>query len=237
MSNTFASAVGSSISRSTTPDPQLIQRAPSPCLPPVGVRMGKADRKVEGAGVASHNYDGSDTAAALSAMSNLNLSGSRTTNLETDVQNHIYQNFSDQRDVLFNAPKEHRQFSQQKLVHSADEEPINALEYAVFPNGSSNLSNAKSNFPTQSPHGNANKKGSALSPTGSVYLYQNLNGNSPNIDVSGQHARANSRSSGSSMLNNHLNTGTLSPSALSGPGLPLSRFFSSFLTCVLLSRW
>ncbi|KAM0857188.1 hypothetical protein ACQ4PT_048641 [Festuca glaucescens] len=206
MSNTFASAVGSSISRSTTPDPQLIQRTPSPCLPPVGVRMGKADRKVEGVGVASHNYDGSDTAAALSAMSNLNLSGNRMTNLETDVQNHIYQNFGDQRDVLFNDPKEHRQFSQQKLVHSADEEPTNALEYSVFPNGSSNLSNSKSNFPTQSPHGNANKKESLLSPTGSVYHYKNLNGDSPNIDVSGRHTKANSRNSGSSMLNNHLNT-------------------------------
>uniref|UniRef100_A0ACD5YWB0 Uncharacterized protein n=1 Tax=Avena sativa TaxID=4498 RepID=A0ACD5YWB0_AVESA len=210
MSHTFSSAVGSSISRNTTPDPQLIQRIPSPCLPPVGVRMGKADRKVEGTGAASHNYDGSETAAALSAMSNLNLSGNRMTNLETDVQNHIYQNFGDQRDVLFNAPKEHRQFSQQKLVHNTDEEPMNALEYSAFPNGTSNISSSnmselaaesKSNFPTQSPHGNANKKESILSPNGSVYLYQNLNGDSP----SGRHTKANSRSSGSNMLNNHMN--------------------------------
>ncbi|KAI4983113.1 hypothetical protein ZWY2020_023605 [Hordeum vulgare] len=218
MSHTFASAVGSSISRSTTPDPQLMQRAPSPCLPPVGVRMGKADRMVEGRSVASRNHDGSDTAAALSAMSSLNLSGNNMANLESDVQNHIYQNFGgDQRDVLFNnVPKEHRQFSPQNLVHNnADEEPINALEYAVFPNGSSNLSNpnmsklpaeSNSKFPTQSQHGNGHKKGSLLSPTGPVYLYQNLNGDSSNIDVTGRHAKANSRSSGSSMLNNHLNT-------------------------------
>ncbi|VAI51572.1 unnamed protein product [Triticum turgidum subsp. durum] len=217
MSHTFASAVGSSISRSTTPDPQLMQRAPSPCLPPVGVRMGKADKMVEGRNVASRNHDGSDTAAALSAMSSLNLSGNNMANLESDVQNHIYQNFGgDQRDVLFNnVPKEHRQFSPHNLVHNADEEPINALEYAVFPNGSSNLSNpnmsklaaeSNSKFPTQSQHGNGHKKGSLLSPTGPVYLYQNLNGDSSNIDVPGRHAKANSRSSGSSMLNNHLNT-------------------------------
>ncbi|KAM3245258.1 hypothetical protein ACQJBY_056527 [Aegilops geniculata] len=216
MSHTFASAVGSSISRSTTPDPQLMQRAPSPCLPPVGVRMGKADKMVEGRNVASRNHDGSDTAAALSAMSSLNLSGNNMANLESDVQNHIYQNFGgDQRDALFNVPKEHRQFSPHNLVHNADEEPINALEYAVFPNGSSHLSNpnmsklaaeSNSKFPTQSQHGNGHKKGSLLSPTGPVYLYQNLNGDSSNIDVPGRHAKANSRSSGSSMLNNHLNT-------------------------------
>ncbi|VAI63148.1 unnamed protein product [Triticum turgidum subsp. durum] len=217
MSHTFASAVGSSISRSTTPDPQLMQRAPSPCLPPVGVRMGKADKMVEGRNVASRNHDGSDTAAALSAMSSLNLSGNNMANLESDVQNHIYQNFGgDQRDVLFNnVPKEHRQFSPHNLVHNADEEPINALEYAVFPNGSSHLSNlnmsklaaeSNSKFPTQSQHGNGHKKGSLLSPTGPVYLYQNLNGDSSNTDVPGRHAKANSRSPGSSMLNNHLNT-------------------------------
>uniref|UniRef100_A0A453Q3C6 PUM-HD domain-containing protein n=1 Tax=Aegilops tauschii subsp. strangulata TaxID=200361 RepID=A0A453Q3C6_AEGTS len=213
MSHTFASAVGSSISRSTTPDPQLMQRAPSPCLPPVGVRMGKADKMVEGRNVASRNHDGSDTAAALSAMSSLNLSGNNMANLESDVQNHIYQNFGgDQRDALFNVPKEHRQFSTQNLVHNADEEPINALEYAVFPNGSSHLSNpnmsklaaeSNSKFPAQSQHGNGHKKGSLLSPTGPVYLYQNLNGDGSNIDVPGRHAKANSRSSGSSMLNNH----------------------------------
>lgn len=217
MSQTFASAVGSSISRSTTPDPQLIQRAPSPCLPPVGVRMAKADKKVEGAGVASHhNHDGSDTATVLSAMSNLNLSGNnKMANLETEVQNHIYQNFGDQRDVLFNVPNEHIQFPQQKLVQSADVESLNTPEYAVFPNGSSNFSNSnmnklaaesKSKFPTQSNHGNAHKKGSFLSPTGSAYLYQNLNGNSSNVDVSGRHPKASARNSGSSMLNNHLNT-------------------------------
>ncbi|CAM0943088.1 unnamed protein product [Alopecurus aequalis] len=236
--------VGSSISRNATPDPQLIQRIPSPCLPPVGVRMGKADKKVEGAGFTSHHHDGSDTAAALSAMSNLNLSGNKMTNLESDVQNHIYQNFGDQREMLFNAPNEHRQFSQQNLVHSADEEPMNALEYAAFPNGGSNISNSnmsklaaesKNNFPTQSPHGNAHKKGSLLSPTGSAYLYQNLNGDNSNIDVSGRHTRANSQSTGSSMLNNHLNTDGEYVNLLSNQGgagfqgLPMDPVYASYL--------
>ncbi|GJN22566.1 hypothetical protein PR202_gb10145 [Eleusine coracana subsp. coracana] len=90
MSHNFASAVGSSISRSTTPDPQLIRRTPSPCLPPVGVRMGNSDKRVDASAVASLGHDGTDIAATLS---NLTLSGNKMSNMETDAQNHVYQNF------------------------------------------------------------------------------------------------------------------------------------------------
>jgi len=69
--------------------------------------MGSSDRKVEAAAVASLNHDAADIAATLSSLS---LSGNRMTNVENDVQNHVYQNFGDQADVLFNVPKEHRQF-------------------------------------------------------------------------------------------------------------------------------
>uniref|UniRef100_A0A0E0GEX6 PUM-HD domain-containing protein n=1 Tax=Oryza nivara TaxID=4536 RepID=A0A0E0GEX6_ORYNI len=210
ISHNFASAVGSSISRSTTPDPQLIRRTPSPCLPPVGVRMGSTDKKVDGSAVASHNHDTADIAAALSSM---NLSGSKMASLEAEVQNRAYQNFGDQTDVLFSVPKERRQLSQQKLAQNADEESINALEYAAFPNGSGNFNNSnmsklsvdsRSKFPIQSPHGNANNKGSLVSPTGSVSLYQNLNGDNSNIDVSVRNNKIRSSSFGSSMLNNQL---------------------------------
>jgi pumilio RNA-binding family len=139
MSHTFASAVGSSISRSTTPDPQLIRRTPSPCLPPVGVRMGSSDKKVEAAAVASLNHDNADIAATLSS---LNLSGNKMSNVENQAQNHVYQNFGDQTDVLFNVPKEHRQFSPQILSQNTDDGSFNAHEYVVFPNGGSNFSSA-----------------------------------------------------------------------------------------------
>ncbi|CAD6248963.1 unnamed protein product [Miscanthus lutarioriparius] len=215
MSHTFASAVGSSISRSTTPDPQLIRRTPSPCLPPVGVRMGSSDRKVEAAAVASLNHDAADIAATLSSLS---LSGNRMSNVENDVQNHVYQNFGDQADVLFNVPKEHRQLSPQNLTQNTDEDSLNAPEYAVFPNGGSNFSNlhaskltshSNSKFPMQSPHGNANKKGSLMSSAGSVSHYQNLNGDSHGIDVSGWHMKTHAGGFTSSMLNNQLNPGHL----------------------------
>ncbi|KAL6591512.1 hypothetical protein ACP70R_050015 [Stipagrostis hirtigluma subsp. patula] len=212
MSHTFASAVGSSISRSTTPDPQLIRRTPSPCLPPVGVRMGHSDKKVEVATAASLNHDGADIAAALS---NLSLSGNKVSNVETEVQNHVYQNFGDQTDVLFNVPKEHRQYSPQKLTQNADEDSLNVPEYTVFPNGGSNFSNShisklasdrNSKFSMQSPHGNAHKKGSLISPSGSVSQYQNLNGDSTGIDISGLHTKNHAGGFASSVLNNQLNS-------------------------------
>ncbi|KAJ4785341.1 Pumilio [Rhynchospora pubera] len=53
---------GSALSRSSTPDPQLIRRTPSP-LPPVGVRMGNTEG-------GSHDLPG-EMNAALSAMANL----------------------------------------------------------------------------------------------------------------------------------------------------------------------
>ncbi|WVZ73131.1 hypothetical protein U9M48_021476 [Paspalum notatum var. saurae] len=211
MSHTFASAVGSSISRSTTPDPQLIRRTPSPCLPPVGVRMGSSDKRVEATAITSLNHDGADIAATLS---NLSLTGNKMSNVENEVQNHVYQNFGDQTDVLFNVPMEHRQFSPQNLTQNTDEESLNATEYAVFPNGGSNFSNlhasklashSNSKFPMQSPHGNGNKKGSLMSSAGSVSHYQNLNGDSHGIDISGQHMKTHAGGFASSMLNNQLN--------------------------------
>jgi hypothetical protein len=56
------SLAGSGLSRSGTPEPQLIRRTPSP-LPPVGVRMGNTE-------VGSHDLS-AEINAALSAMANL----------------------------------------------------------------------------------------------------------------------------------------------------------------------
>jgi pumilio RNA-binding family len=235
MSHNFASAVGSSISRSTTPDPQLIRRTPSPCLPPVGVRMGNSDKRVENAAVASLGHDGADIAATLS---NLTLSGNKMSNVETELQNHVYQNFGEQTDVLFNLPKEHRQFLQQNLTQNIDEGSQNTPEYSVFPNRGNNLNNShigklasssSSKFPVQSSHSSAHKKGSLMSPTGSVPHYQNMNGDNPTIDISGRHTKARTGSFASSKLNNSLNSGT--------PHLSLSLSFTHLLKFVYLSRW
>ncbi|OVA17818.1 Pumilio RNA-binding repeat [Macleaya cordata] len=87
-SHTFASALGASLSRSTTPDPQLIARAPSPCLPPVGGgRVGASDNRNFSSpnsfhGVSSSMSESSDLVAALSGMS-------LSTNGALDEENHL----------------------------------------------------------------------------------------------------------------------------------------------------
>ncbi|KAJ9146687.1 hypothetical protein P3X46_028922 [Hevea brasiliensis] len=79
-SYSYAAAVGSSLSRSTTPDPQLVARAPSPCPTPIG--QGRAssseNRGIAGSnsfnGVSSSIGESTDLAAALSGM-NLSTNG------------------------------------------------------------------------------------------------------------------------------------------------------------------
>lgn len=200
--------------------------------------MGSSDKKVEATAAASLNHDGADIAATLSSLS---LSGNKMSNMETEVQNHVYQNFGDQTDMLFNVPKERRQFSQHSLTQNADEDSLNAPEYAVFPNGGSSFSNlhvskpashSNSKFPLQSPHGNANKKGPLMSSAGSVSHYQNLNGDSPGI-LSGRHMKTHAGGFTSSMLNNQLNPGTLNtlPHFSSSMHVCLSVFLSLFELC------
>ncbi|KAA8539484.1 hypothetical protein F0562_026176 [Nyssa sinensis] len=73
-SHTYASALGASLSRSTTPDPQLAVRAPSPRIPPVGGgRVGSMDkRSINGPnsfnGVSPGMGEPADLVAALSGM-------------------------------------------------------------------------------------------------------------------------------------------------------------------------
>ena len=73
-SYSYAAALGSSLSRSTTPDPQLVARAPSPSLTPIGVgRVVAADKRGVASpdafnGVSSGVNESADLVAALSRM-------------------------------------------------------------------------------------------------------------------------------------------------------------------------
>ncbi|XP_047979183.1 pumilio homolog 2-like, partial [Salvia hispanica] len=73
-SYSYAAALGASLSRSSTPDPQRIARAPSPCPTPIGGgRAGNTEkRSINNAssfgGVSSHSKDTADLVAALSGV-------------------------------------------------------------------------------------------------------------------------------------------------------------------------
>ncbi|KAG1365802.1 Pumilio [Cocos nucifera] len=73
-SHNSASVSGSSLARSTTPDPHVVARARSPCLPPVGVRLSANDKKHNNGsssfnGVSSGIAESDDLIAALSGIS------------------------------------------------------------------------------------------------------------------------------------------------------------------------
>ncbi|XP_022755809.1 pumilio homolog 2-like isoform X2 [Durio zibethinus] len=98
-SYTYAAAVGASLSRSTTPDPQLIARAPSPRLPPIGGgRVGNSEKRSINSpstlgGVTSGVNESADLVAALSGI-NLSSNGvidednRLPSQIEQDVENH-----------------------------------------------------------------------------------------------------------------------------------------------------
>ncbi|KAL3530783.1 hypothetical protein ACH5RR_010105 [Cinchona calisaya] len=105
-SYSYAAALGASLSRSTTPDPQRITRAPSPGLAPIGGgRTNTSEKRNVNSpnsfnGVSSHTNDSADLVAALSGM---NLS-----NGVVDEENHpasrIEQEVDDHKSYLFNLP-------------------------------------------------------------------------------------------------------------------------------------
>ncbi|KAF9595529.1 hypothetical protein IFM89_000617 [Coptis chinensis] len=84
-SHTFASALGASLSRSNTPDPQLVNRAPTPGLPPVGGgRLGASDKRNSFSNISSAMNESADLVAAISAMSLSN-------NGPVDDESHLHQ--------------------------------------------------------------------------------------------------------------------------------------------------
>ncbi|KAK4277940.1 hypothetical protein QN277_015857 [Acacia crassicarpa] len=76
-SQTYASALGASLPRSTTPDAQLLARASSPCLPPIGDGRSNSNDKKCSNGQNSFNAVSSslnEPADLVSALAGINLS-------------------------------------------------------------------------------------------------------------------------------------------------------------------
>ncbi|CAN6331120.1 unnamed protein product [Urochloa humidicola] len=114
-SNTYASILGSSLSRSASPDPELVRRAPSPSLPPIGVKVGANDKKVNG-GSSSFRRSSSaigesdDLVAALSGMT----LSSRAMSGQTMDQSQLYQDVDNVQKFLFDRQGDQTNGSQQQ---------------------------------------------------------------------------------------------------------------------------
>ncbi|KAJ9175746.1 hypothetical protein P3X46_014270 [Hevea brasiliensis] len=117
--HSYASALGASLSRSSTPDPQLVARAPSPRIPPIGGgRVNSMDkREVSGPnsfkGVSSSLDESAEFVAALSG---LNLS-------PVDVENHSRSqsehNIDDHHD-LYNLHGDQNHVKQQSFLNKSN---------------------------------------------------------------------------------------------------------------------
>ncbi|KAK9280365.1 hypothetical protein L1049_014054 [Liquidambar formosana] len=104
-SYTYAAAVGASLSRSNTPDPQLVARAPSPCITPIGGgRVSASEKRGINSqssfnGVSSGINESADLVAALSGMS---LSSNGVIDEENHLPSQIEQDIDNHQNYLFN---------------------------------------------------------------------------------------------------------------------------------------
>lgn len=102
-SRAYASILGPSLSRSASPDPELVRRVPSPCLPPIGVKVSAYDKKSNGG---SSSFRRSSSAVGepddlVAALSGMNLSSSRAGNGQNMDQSKLYQDVDNANRFLF----------------------------------------------------------------------------------------------------------------------------------------
>ncbi|CAI0443266.1 unnamed protein product [Linum tenue] len=118
-SQTYASALGASLSRSTTPDPQLIARAPSPRIPPIGGgRVNSFDKRDMGG---SNSFNGvtsslGEPADLVAAFSGLNMSNGMATELHRPRSQTSQREIGDHHD-FFNLHGDQKHSKQQLYLN------------------------------------------------------------------------------------------------------------------------
>jgi len=233
-SQTFASVLGSSLSRSNTPDPQLVARAPSPCLPPVGVRLSNSDKKNNN-GSSSFNRTSSgivesdDLVAALSGMS---LSTVGPIDEDIIAQSKLQKEMEEHQNFLFGMQGGHNHAKQSHFSKTSEPAHLGMLSNSqstrtsysdlsrnsgglgelgnptVRPNGQVEL-----HMPTLSPANSPAKATFASfvgSPGGSPVHYQNINSATADFTSYGLSGYSIDPAS-PSMMANHIGMGNFPP--------------------------
>ncbi|KAL6204537.1 hypothetical protein ACLB2K_021804 [Fragaria x ananassa] len=103
-SYSYAAALGASLSRSTTPDPQVIARAPSPCLTPIGGGRVSASEKRGISSPSSFNAVSSginESGDIVAALSTMNLSSNGVIDDEPHLPSQVKQDVIDHQNYLF----------------------------------------------------------------------------------------------------------------------------------------
>ncbi|XP_039041530.1 pumilio homolog 2-like isoform X2 [Hibiscus syriacus] len=211
-SYTYAAAIGASLSRSTTPDHQLVARAPSPCLTPIGGgRVGNLDkRNMNGpstfGGVTSGVNQPADLAVALSGMTLSSNDAPAKDNQLPGLQDG--RNYIKQQEYLKKAESGHLDMPSAKISRQAELQKSSVPSNNSFLKGSpTSTLNGGGSLTTQFQHG-----GSA-------------NSSFPNYGLSGYFLNPGL----SSMMPSQLGTGNLpGASAIPAPGMD-SRVFGGGL--------
>ncbi|XAR58964.1 hypothetical protein NMG60_11014562 [Bertholletia excelsa] len=184
-SYSYAAALGASLSRSTTPDPQLIARVPSPCLAPIGGERGSTSDKRS---ISSpKTYNGVPNAMTESEDLVNSLSGLNISNGVLGEENHLPSQIEQDTDdhYIFNMQSgqnnaKHHPFtkkSESGQFHMPFHEKSAKASHTDM-SRSNGTANAASPIKSQlkvSPSSTLNSKGSLPS------LYQQMDGSNPSI--------------------------------------------------------
>ncbi|KAL4325407.1 hypothetical protein GQ457_11G008860 [Hibiscus cannabinus] len=157
-SNSFASAVGSSLSRSTTPEQHLVGKSPGSGLPPAGSKISHTEKKNIGSNVQNgHSSSVPELAEIAATLSGLNLSRTRNVDKNAHMRSHIQADLDNQLDFSFNMPNGHNQSVQQQFIDQSNAEKLSfstnyvdlAREKGIAPNinASKNISNGQVSLP------------------------------------------------------------------------------------------
>ncbi|XP_042511378.1 pumilio homolog 4-like isoform X2 [Macadamia integrifolia] len=124
VSQSFASSMGSSLSRNATPEPQLVGRSPAPGLPPMRSRVFGTENKVAASnafnGISSSMGDTADIAATLSGLS---LSKNKLVDKVSRVQCQLKEEFNN-HNFPFDMPNGHTQGLQHQLIGKTEAETL-----------------------------------------------------------------------------------------------------------------
>lgn len=212
-SHSFASAVGSSLSRSTTPEAQLVGRSSGSGLPPVGSRVGPVEKRGSVRSTGQNDRELVDIAATLSGLSLSNISHADEV---THVQSQLQLNRNNQSDFLYDMPNGHNQSIQQQLIEKSNAENLAfSTSYNDFtwknrsvPNLNASTINGQVNIPkiTSSPnlHSKMNSTG-FRNLEGSAGRHQNENNSS--LDLTNVPGDYSVNQKLNSVVEHHFDTG------------------------------
>ncbi|XWS07986.1 hypothetical protein CRYUN_Cryun41cG0038100 [Craigia yunnanensis] len=143
-SHSFASAVGSSLSRSTTPEQHLVGRSPGSGLPPVGSKVGHIEKKnIIGSNVQNgHSSAVPELTEIAATLSGLTLTKTRHADENSHMRSHLQADLDNQQDFSFNMPNGHNQSVQQQFIDKSSAEKLSfstnyidlAREKGIAPN-------------------------------------------------------------------------------------------------------